>query len=310
MPEILEAFGPNLATVEGNTFRQHSKITAPVFSSRTGVEEIVWNETRRQTEDLVAQWFMQPSSSFHLDVTALSLAVFLRAGYGKDIEWASLRKFHATFTTSRQSHLSIFDAVTGVLEHMVPILLLPQWLLRWVVPKAAFAYAELRRHFQVMIDTEKAKAQFDDKKGCKLGNAHLTLLTSVVRASEQLRYDEPDSRVTGGQKEQSFSDEEIMGNLFIFLVGGIETTANAMLYGLISLALFPDIQTRVTEAVDAAHDKASKEGRALSFQCEGEQLRYLYAFMVSPQADETFSRLTRCSMKCYVFFQESFGSPK
>ena len=63
---------------------------------------------------------------------------------------------------------------------------------------------------------------------------------------------------------------------------GYETTANAITYGLVTLALRQDVQSKVIEEIDAVYAEAADAGREeLTYQQDFEKLKYTYGFMVS-----------------------------
>ncbi|KAK6544070.1 hypothetical protein TWF694_000781 [Orbilia ellipsospora] len=55
---------------------------------------------------------------------------------------------------------------------------------------------------------------------------------------------------TGDYERQALNDSEILGNAFVFLLAGHETSAGALHYGLIFLALHPDSQRRLQRDID------------------------------------------------------------
>lgn len=68
---------------------------------------------------------------------------------------------------------------------------------------------------------------------------------------------------------------------------GYETTANAILYGLIALALHPEIQDKVIVEIDSVYASAASDGRAeLSYTQDFEKLQYTYGFMVGSLAPQ------------------------
>ncbi|KAH7405678.1 putative cytochrome P450 oxidoreductase [Phaeosphaeria sp. MPI-PUGE-AT-0046c] len=272
--KILESFGPNLATVEGRSFRIHSRITAPAFNTRSGVDAIVWDETARQTRSLMTTWSRAAPTALHSDITALSLATFLCAGYGRTTEWAILRDFGKTSGDAKNHWPGIHEAVMGVLTNMVSILLLPEWILRLTVPQAATAYGNLKAQFTSMINEERA--HIIAQKGPNSRSETECLLTSVVRSS---LFAKDEEGIATGEKDRTLSDKEIMGNLFIFLIGGIETTANSILYGMIALALYDDIQERVIQSVDLLHKSSSITGQPIRYSEDVEGMKYINAFM-------------------------------
>ncbi|RYP69718.1 hypothetical protein DL771_005920 [Monosporascus sp. 5C6A] len=63
------------------------------------------------------------------------------------------------------------------------------------------------------------------------------------------------------------TDEEIRGNVFIFLVAGYDTTANTIQFSSLVLALHQDVQERVLDKIDAVYARAKKEGHTeLSYE--------------------------------------------
>lgn len=122
-----------------------------------------------------------------------------------------------------------------------------------------------------MIELERTNAlQVADEP------AQRTLLTSVVRSS----IDSEDFNHTSGTKTGALSEDEILGNLFIFFIGGIETTSNAISYGLLVLVLFPEIQKQLIEAVNKWVATDENGGSPLNMHNDSEEMRLLLGFMV------------------------------
>ena len=72
-------------------------------------------------------------------------------------------------------------------------------------------------------------------------------MSQLVQASE---HGDPDQQTPGEKKTQSLSDEEMMGNLFVFTGAGFDTTANTISYALITLARYPQWQEWLFEEID------------------------------------------------------------
>lgn len=270
--ELLAIFGPNLATVEGDAFKTHSRVTAPAFSDRSGAETMVWKETRRHANSLIKDWVNGSSTGFLSDITALTLAVFLRAGYGQDISWDSLRNRDQPTVPGKEKTLSLHKSMAKTLQQIFLIVLLPRRLITLLAPETAQAYWGLRSHLAGLIELERASAlQVADEP------AQQTLLASIVRAS----IDSGVSSHSSGTKTGALSEEEILGNLFIFLIGGIETTSNSISYGLLVLALFPEIQKRLIEAVGRLVVTEENGGAPLNMHNDSEDMRLLLGFMAS-----------------------------
>ena len=76
-------------------------------------------------------------------------------------------------------------------------------------------------------------------------------------------------------------------------LGGYETTANAIIYGIIVLALHPDLQEHVIAEIDRIYQEAELGGRKeLSYAIDFKKLEYTYGFMVHiPPHEETILRI-------------------
>ena len=97
------------------------------------------------------------------------------------------------------------------------------------------------------------------------------LLTALIRAEEL--QDEKESRKMDAQ--------EVMGNAFIFLFAGHETTANTLHYALLLLAQHPDVQQSLLNEIDDVYDLAAREGRSqLEYELDFNRARWTFAIMV------------------------------
>jgi hypothetical protein len=317
--ELLEPYGPNVNTAEGKTYQFHVRITAPPFNDLSGVNDLVWQETISQTKSLMKSWSEQLSQTLQLDVAGVTLAVISLAGFGKRLEWTS------NSTDPKQDpppppgyKLSFLRAMTGTTTNLVAILLLPAWLLNLTpLREAALAYSQLEKYMRDMIQSEKRNLA--EKNDHQSEIARGNLLTSLLRVSASEGNDESTEL-----KKKAFTEDEVIGNLFIFLIAGYETTSNVVLYGLIVLAIQPDIQDNIIAEVDGAYAEAANEGRdELSYAGDFEKFEYTYGFMVRltlttsscPSSSRSHPRimkynLTFDSTKCFANFQGSRKSRK
>jgi cytochrome P450 len=56
-------------------------------------------------------------------------------------------------------------------------------------------------------------------------------------------------------------ESEVLGDSFIMLLAGHETTANTLLYATLLLAQHPAFQEQVLGEIDRIHEQAKVEGR-------------------------------------------------
>lgn len=271
--KLLEPYGPNVATAEGKTYQFHVRITAAPFSDASGANDLVWSETMKQTRLLLASWAQSSSRELQLDVNALTLAVISLAGFGKPVQWSSKSEDDSK-DVPRGYKLSFLRAINDTTANMIAILLLPAWLMNLTpLAKAALAHSQLDKYMRDLIRSEEMNIIKD--KNHESAAARGNLLTSLLRASANEANSMP-----ANSRKVAFTEDEVMGNLFIYLLAGYETTANAIVYGLITLALRPDIQDRVIEEIAQVYAEAAKERRAEPTYAEDfEKLQYTYGFM-------------------------------
>lgn len=304
--KLLEIYGPNVATAEGKIYQHHLRITAPPFGDMSGANDLVWDETLRQTRQLTTLWGDGQDRDPEMDINALTLSVISRAGFGKPID--VIKSLNQEDSPAPDGfRLSFLKAINDTTRHMVAILLFPRWILRWS-PRAdaALAHSELEKHLRQLLREENLKLEQnrDHESALARGN----LLTSVVRNSLS---ETADSK---GRPGKGFTEDEVMGNLFIYLLAGYETTANAILYGLVTLAINPQIQDRMSSELDQAYERARSQGRTeLSYSDDFADLEYCYGFMVRP-SNRTSTRFGSDfdihSMKRFDFTQVWCSSPK
>jgi cytochrome P450 len=267
MLEVLEPYGPNVVTTEGKAYNFHVRITAPPFNDGSGANDLVWNEASDQTCALMESWSQENTTrDLSLDIQRLTLAVIAYTGFGKRLD------FKAAETKIPSGYkMSLHHALDLVTTFMIKILLIPKWIMNMTsMKKIALAHGELEKYMREMIRTETANLSKDSEY--ESADAKGNLLTSILRASAY------EAKSAG--RTQAFSEDEVLGNLFLYLIAGYETTANAMTYGFITLALRQDLQDRIIEEVDGVYAEAAAEGRtSLNYTDDFEKFQYTYGFM-------------------------------
>ena len=271
-PEILEPYGPNVATTEGKEYNFHVRITAPPFSDSSGANDLVWSEAASQTRQLMDSWTREgPTRDLSLDINRLTLGVISYTGFGVKLNFAE--GISDSKIVPKGFNLSLLHALHTVVTYMVRILVVPKWLMR-ISPMAhiALAHTELERYMRAMIRSEKKKLEKDHEH--QIGVAKGNLLISVLQASAK------EGISLGQGRKHAFSEDEVLGNLFLYLLAGYETTANAITYGLITLALRQDLQEKVITEIDDIYRGAHEGGRKdLNYSDDFEKLEYTFGFM-------------------------------
>jgi len=74
--------------------------------------------------------------------------------------------------------------------------------------------------------------------------------------------------------------QEVMGNMFIMLFAGHETTANTLHYSLLLLAQHPEIQQLVLDEIDTIYEEAAQQGRReLEYELDFNRAHWTFAIM-------------------------------
>ncbi|KAI8969412.1 cytochrome P450 [Trametes punicea] len=220
---LLATFGSNILVTEGEVWKRQRKIAAPAFSERN--YRLVWDETIHIVEDLLQNvWGDKDVVEIPhvLDITVgITLLVIGVAGFGRRISWVEDN------ITPPGHSMTFKEALYHVSHLLVLKVIFPDWLLRWGTPKMrrfARASDELDKYLHEMVQ---------DRRSAKVKEERHDLFSSLLDANEGEL--DTDAKLT---------DDELLGNMFIFLVAGYETTAHTLAYAFILLALYQDEQEK------------------------------------------------------------------
>ncbi|QRV87790.1 cytochrome P450 family protein [Ceratobasidium sp. AG-Ba] len=220
----LNAFGPNLVATEGEQWKRMRRICAPAFSDRNN--NYVWSTTTNLVDEMMAAWGDNNPIRVNdvcEDVTVpLALCVIAKAGFGQEITWAD------TAPPPKNHKLTFKRALTVVTQNIFLPVVLPDWAWRfskhWMFVKEA--YNELLGYLNEMID---ARRNIGEKCAPEVNEKH-DIFSQLLGA-----HDEGDRLTT----------EELIGNIFVFLIAGHETTSHTLGFLLGLLALYPEEQANL-----------------------------------------------------------------
>ncbi|KAI4664462.1 uncharacterized protein J4E88_010714 [Alternaria novae-zelandiae] len=139
---------------------------------------------------------------------------------------------------------SISPAIEGImLLFKLPIL---ESLLPTSTKRLLLAMREFRQYMDETVVKERSKVASGQSKAA-------TLISTLIRANDE-------AKSGSGVSKSKLSDVEIRGNIFIFTVGGLESTSIALSYALALLAVYPEVQDWVIEELDEVlKDEAADE---------------------------------------------------
>ena len=139
----------------------------------------------------------------------------------------------------RESLVTVMStSISPAIEGIMPWL---QWSgLQILLPKSIkallHAMAEFRQYMDEIVARERHKEKHQEGRG------HLNLIQNLLKANDELKAEDNGSKAR-------LSDVELRGNVFIFTVGGLESTSITLSYALALLAINPDIQDWAVEEV-------------------------------------------------------------
>lgn len=204
---MLEPFGPNVVSTDGDLWRFHVRITVPPFGD--ALNSLVWSETSRQTNMLASSWASAGSGDLKTDIYTLTVNVMSCAGFGQQADWTN-----DASVIPMGHNMTLVSSIYGVVTYLPHILLLPKWLLRRSPWKIAYnAYVEFDKYMRGFLAVEKAALlNAVPTSSSAKGN----LLTAILKSN----LSNGSEKKAAYNNRTSLTDEEITGNTFIFLLAG------------------------------------------------------------------------------------------
>ncbi|KAF2152478.1 cytochrome P450 monooxygenase-like protein [Myriangium duriaei CBS 260.36] len=253
----VDIFGKNVVSTEGQIWRHHRKITSPPFTEKNNY--LVWTESLHQAQAMVESWIApgetisKPVGDLSAAAMRLSLHVISRAGFGVRLFWPheEMKQKGRVGEVPAGHTMTYKDALSTLLENIIQAFLLPKWFLKhspFKINQIAYqALTEWKQYMQELYDEKKVQvASGELTEGMDLMGA-LVRGAGVAQSSSTSNFDAEKGKPTG----QLLTDEEILGNAFVFILAGHETAANTINFSLLQLAINPSSQIRLQKDIDA-----------------------------------------------------------
>ena len=248
----LNIFGKNVVSTEGSIWRHQRKITSPPFTERNN--HLVWVESLHQAQSMLSGWVTkdQTTSGTIWDLAAesmrLSLHVISRAGFGVRLQWPHEG---ADNPVPAGHTLTYKSALESLLVNIIVVMLTPKSILSrspFKLHKVANeSYVEWGKYMREMYhEKRKEVKEGETREGMDLMGA---LVTGAGITTEALNADDPQDDHKKSNK-QLLTDEEILGNAFVFILAGHETAANTIHFAIMLLAMNITSQRRLQEDLD------------------------------------------------------------
>ncbi|KIW83245.1 hypothetical protein Z517_02490 [Fonsecaea pedrosoi CBS 271.37] len=250
---ILNIFGPSLITSDGENWARQRRLIAPNINEK--ISGLVFGESCRQTREMLASYvddLKGVTDDTMRGMKQIAINVLGVAGFGISQPWKEEKS-----SRPKGYRTTYMEATRTVVENIIEAAVLPAKLLTLPIFAPAWqiighAKNEFPVHTREMLENER-KLQRDSPE------PRSNLMSMLVRLADSSQpQGDADSKNT-----QGLSEEEILGNLFIFTSAGFDTTANTMAYALALLATYPEWQDWLYEeikvVVGAAADAESLE---------------------------------------------------
>ncbi|KAG6828823.1 hypothetical protein H0H92_006648 [Tricholoma furcatifolium] len=213
--------------------------------------------------------------------TKMALLIVAKCGFqvGFSVDWSAP-------PTDPDGTISIQEALRVDTDSYVLSLMVPNWVRS--LPLPGFAKVHRAVHaFSAFMSCEVAIRREEVRGGSESSEERVDAFTMLVRANEQ------------ETEKRRLTDQEVIGNVFILLFAGHETTAHTMSTALALLAVHQNIQNEVFEQIqevagdesDIVYDDHEKLNKVLAVFFETLRLFPPASILMRETAEDTVLNL-------------------
>jgi cytochrome P450 len=261
----LNIFGENVDTVNGAKWQRQRKITAPPFNERNS--SLVWRETRSQAQAMLKKWMAYGSDGvprMDRDTMTLALHVLCGAGFGKFYTFDG----QGISSPGKGHDISYKEALETILNNIILAIAFGSMNFtgKYLPPrlkKIQNSMSEFRKYLTEMVEEERRLTTRTTEKD--------NLMSALVRAS--------DNEARNEKGDNGLTNDELLGNMFIYNLAGHHTTAWTLTYAFALMATNPTWQSWIREEINHVignDEESSKYEEAFP------QLKRCLAVQVSP----------------------------
>ncbi|KAK5050358.1 hypothetical protein LTR84_003639 [Exophiala bonariae] len=249
---ILNVFGPNVLTSNGEDWSRQRKLIAPNLNEK--ISKLVFGESTSQARQMLSSYvddFQGVTDDTMRGMKAIALNVLGTVGFGISRPW----KKGKDEKPEEGFKLTYMDVVWTLVENIVEAAIMPTKLLTsplFSPPWHAIGHAkvEFPIHTRRMLERERTRQNTSSETSSNLMSMIVRLVDETASGGGNDTNDTVDEKNVK-KKSLSMSEEEILGNLFVFTAAGFDTTANTMAYALALLSTYPEWQDWLYEEISA-----------------------------------------------------------
>ncbi|KAL8836470.1 MAG: hypothetical protein Q9170_002903 [Blastenia crenularia] len=237
MMGMLNLYGPTITATEGEESRTYRKIAAPSFNDRT--HGAAWAESLKRSLTMIKGWreTNAPVAQPNEHIARLTLQVISFVCFDRPLDAPSASPID--IQPSKSDKMTYSEAISSMVANIPTLFIIPPPVLK-LSPVSAHkdamtAYTEWQRQMKEMRDETTARVSENFSKNDK------SLLESFVQAGQPLNI---------GSQNHPISPAAVLGNIFVFIMAGYETSANTLTYAILLLACHPVLQRRLQADLD------------------------------------------------------------
>ncbi|KAF5368657.1 hypothetical protein D9757_010213 [Collybiopsis confluens] len=223
----LKLWGMNLFAAEAEVWRKHRRIMGPAFNNE--LYRLVWTETSKTYREMIVSegWEAKGTGSTTAaqELTfKLALILIGKCAFGFSLSWDDPPR-------TSDGRESIQDTMKTVAETTILRLAAPRWVMRLPlrrIRECNAAYEAIEVFMKDQVSRQKQEIENDSRKD---------VLSLLIKANEH------------EESKFKLSDAEVIGDIFVILFAGHETTAHALGATLGLLAVSQDAQDEVFEQI-------------------------------------------------------------
>lgn len=225
-------WGMNLVAADGDTWRRHRRVMGPAFNNN--LYELVWEQTLQAYREMIQAEGWVDKDVVEVPVVQtltfkLALHILGRCAFGFPTDWP--------MPVMSDGSMSLQEAFRIVTDTATFAVLFPSWVYKLPVPwiqEMHIAHENLRKFMRNKVDDRKRALDAGEGNKGVFGRDVFSMLVAANQSeNERLK----------------LSDQELIGNIFVILFAGHETTAHTLAATLGFMSLYEDIQDDVVQQI-------------------------------------------------------------
>ncbi|KAI8620611.1 cytochrome P450 [Chytriomyces sp. MP71] len=251
---IVDIYGKNIVSTEGDEWRRHRKVAAPTFSEQNNA--YVYESSVQTAQRMFTAWEQTSVSGTNgvkehrvnvsNDMMEFALSVISSAGFGIDVSWHT-EEDKSEFRIKKGNTLSFKQALETVVNRLPYYIITPRPLFYLPIKylqDTKRGFVEFESYLDQIIDDAESETSTEKPKNViflPVKHGDILILSSIPKLLQMLAQ----STFSQKSEESKMTKSELKGNSFVFILAGHETTAGVLTYALTMLAIHPEKQSKL-----------------------------------------------------------------